>query len=135
MATMTTTGRIEELRASLQIAADLIGPDILPVDSEYTRALSEFGCMNSGISTIHKEAFENLAIQLAQTPRPEASAASLVNDLEVSALLIGDDIDVTLTERPERLQALCEHACVVAEIDSAHADSVHDLLIGVLTND
>lgn len=135
MATMTTADRIKELRASLQIAADLIGPDILHVNSEYTRALSEFGCMNSGISTEHKEAFEALAIELAQTPHPEASATALVNDLEVSADLIGPDIDTATADRPEYLRALAEHACLIADISGDHANSVHDMLFGILTND
>ena len=135
MATQDTADRIEALRNNLRIAADLIGPDVSHVNPEYTRALSEFGCMASGITTEHKESFEALAIQLAQTPTPDASTEAFVNDLEVSADLIGKDIDTATTERPEYIRALAEHACLIADISGYHADSARDLLVGILTND
>lgn len=135
MTPTTTDARFQGLRASLQIAADLIGSDPQSVNPEYIRALSEFGSMNSGIGTEYKEAFEALVVELAQTPRPDKSVEALVNDLEASADLVGTDVAITIANRPDYIQALAEHACLMADISGHHADSVHTVLVGVLSND
>lgn len=135
MATQDTADRIEALRTSLRIAADLIGPDIKTVDPEYTRAISEFGCMTSDITTEHKESFEALAIELAQTTDPDRNVDALATDLEASADLIGPDIGIASADRPDYIRALSEHACLIADISGHHAESVHAVLVGVLTND
>lgn len=133
MATTLVDPRFQDLRDSLRIAADLIGPDTQNVDPEYTRAISEFACMTSGISTEYKEIFATLTNELAQTTDPEGNASALANDLEVSAVLIEPDSDIA--SRPDYTRALAEHACFAADISGHHADSVHDLLVGILTND
>lgn len=135
MATTPVNPRFQHLQDSLRIAADLIGPDIKTVDPEYTRAISEFGCMTSDITTEHKESFEALAIELAQTTDPDRNVDALATDLEASADLTGPDIGIAAANRPDYIRALAEHACFVADISGHHAESVHDVLVGVLAND
>lgn len=134
MATQTTAERIEALRKNLHIAADLIGSDVHQVDPEYIRAVSEFACMASGISTDHKEALIALVIELAYTTNPQGNVDALTRDLEASADLIGRDHQDT-ERRSEYIRALSEHACLMADISGHHADSVHEVLVGILPND
>lgn len=134
MATQDTADRIEALRNNLRIATDLIGPDAENVESEYLRAISEFACMASGISTDHKEALIALVIELAHTTDPDRNVETLIEHLEASADILGRDITLAVESRPEYVRALSEHACFMADISGHHADSVQDVLVGILTN-
>lgn len=135
MTVRTPEWRTTELARNLAIASDLIGDDPINVHPEYIRALSEHTCIASGVNSEHKEAVADLLIGLGQTNDPVRNAHALAQDLAASADLIGNDIHLATTNRPEYIRALSEHACFMADISGDHADSVQDVLIGILTSD
>lgn len=135
MTTQTLTERIEALRKNLHISTDLLCSGTDGVDGEYIRAVSEYACMASGISTDHKESLIALVIELAHTTDPQRNVDALAKHLEASADILGRDVTLAVEARPEYVRALCEHACFIADFSGHHADSVQDILVGILTND
>lgn len=134
MTVTTPEDRMTALQRNLTISADLIGPDIETGHPEYIRALSEYTCMASGISTDYKETVEDLSVQFAQTFRSDRSVATFMLDLESSIDLIDPSTTPEIAENSEYVRGLSEHACLAGNISPEHAPSVRALLMSIFAN-
>lgn len=130
MATLTRpSDRVKALARNLTITTDLVGSDHHEANPEYLRALSEYACTASGISTDHKESVIALAIDIGEANDPAQAIEDLAHNLTVAADLIGEDMK---NVHPEYVRALSEHTCYASGISGDHAELVRNIFTDIL---
>ena len=115
----------ESLRDNLMIATDLLCSGLDDVDTEYSRAISEFACTSSGISTDYSNMFIMLVDELSSVSNPVETINTLINHMDVSADILSNNTSSTKAEA----LALAKHACKSVKLSEHRYSFVRAILV------